>query len=235
MAKERRFVIGDIHGCVKTLRELVTNKIKLQKNDLLFLLGDYIDRGPDSKGVLDFLMELKGEGYNVHPLLGNHEYMMLLSAEDVEEFIYWKKNGSLQTLMSFGIDEKSANEFACMKQVPQKYFDFLKGLEYYESTDDYYFVHAGFAKGIEKPTDDMETLLWSRSEHYNRQVLKGRILIHGHTPVSLVSIKDRVMDGEARIINLDGGCVYPHLQGFGYLVAFNLDTFELTYQKNMDQ
>jgi serine/threonine protein phosphatase 1 len=213
---------------------LVTDKIKLQKEDTLFLLGDYIDRGPDSKGVLDYLLELQRESYMIRPIIGNHEYMLLLSLEDEEEFEHWKKNGSKQTLMSFGIPEGKVEDQDCIHEIPQLYIDYLSGLKYFEETDDFYFVHAGLAKGISTPTEDMQTLLWTRKELYNRSILKSRILVHGHTPVSLVSIQDRIYGGEGKILNLDGGCVYPQLDGFGYLVGMNLDTFELYYQKNIE-
>jgi serine/threonine protein phosphatase 1 len=234
MDNGKRYVIGDIHGCLKTFRCMVTEKLRLTREDTLFLLGDYIDRGTDSKGVLDFIMEMQANGYNVRPIMGNHEYMMLKSLGDEEEFVKWKKNGSLQTLMSFGIPEEQAIEFESVNKVPGEYIGFLSDLNFYEETDDFYFVHAGLGKGVENPTDDLETLFWSRKELYNRALLKGRILIHGHTPVTKVSIMDRVFDGEVKIFNLDGGCVYPQYEGFGNLAAMNLDTFDLYFQKNME-
>src|SRR5688500_13625324 len=73
----RRWVISDIHGCLTTLKTLVEQRISLTKADQLFLLGDYIDRGKHSAGVLDYLMGLVSEGYQIYPLLGNHEQMLL--------------------------------------------------------------------------------------------------------------------------------------------------------------
>jgi len=234
MDNGKRYVVGDIHGCVKTFCNMVTEKLRLTKDDTLFLLGDYIDRGPDSKGVLDFIMELQRESYSVKPIMGNHEYMLLQSLEDEVEFANWKKNGSTQTLMSFGVPEEKTGEHDSIRRIPGLYIDFLANLSYFEETDDFYFVHAGLGKGIENPKDDLDTLFWSRKEHYNRTILKNRILIHGHTPVSKVSIQDRVFDGDGKVLNLDGGCVYPHIEGFGHLVAMNLDTFELFFQKNIE-
>ena len=234
MGKRKRYVIGDIHGCLKSFRALVFEKMNLQKEDTLFLLGDYIDRGPDSKGVIDFIIELQSESYNVKPIMGNHEYMLLKSLDDEEEFLHWKRNGSLQTLVSFGVSEEMAEQSYSVHEIPDSYIDFLCRLKYYEKTEDFYFVHAGLGRGINDPTEDIETLLWSRKEQYSRTLLRNRILVHGHTPVPLISIKDRLMDGEANILNLDGGCVYPHLQGFGYLVGLDMDTFELSYQKNIE-
>ena len=234
MDSGKRYVVGDIHGCVKSFRNMVTEKIRLTKDDTLFLLGDYIDRGPDSKGVLDFIMELQRESYTVKPIMGNHEYMLLQSLDDEVGFTNWKKNGSTQTLMSFGVPEEKTGEFDSIRQIPDVYRDFLSNLSYFEETDDFYFVHAGLGKDIENPKDDLDTLFWSRKEYYNRTILKSRILIHGHTPVSMISIQDRVYDGDGKVLNLDGGCVYPHVEGFGHLVAMNLDSFELFFQKNIE-
>jgi serine/threonine protein phosphatase 1 len=234
MSNGKRYVVGDIHGCVKSFRNLVTEKIRLTKEDTLFLLGDYIDRGPDSKAVLDFIMELQAESYTVKPIMGNHEYMLLQSIDNETEFANWLKNGSTQTLMSFGVPPEKVSDPESIRKVPDLYLDFLSGLSYHEETDDFYFVHAGLGKGIENPKDDLDTLFWSRKEYYNRSILKRRILIHGHTPVSMISIQDRIFDGDGKILNLDGGCVYPHVEGFGHLVGMNLDSFELFFQKNIE-
>ena len=234
MDKGKRYVVGDIHGCLKSFRRMVTEKLKLKKEDTMFLLGDYVDRGPDSKGVLDFIMELKADGYDVRPIMGNHEYMMLLSREDDDKFADWMKNGSAQTLMSFGIPEDKTTERESMKMIPALYYDFISSLSYFEETDDFYFVHAGLGKDVTDPKDDINTLFWSRKEFYNKSLLKNRILIHGHTPVSMASIQDRVFDGDGKILNLDCGCVYPHFEGFGHLAAMDLDTFELFFQKNIE-
>jgi serine/threonine protein phosphatase 1 len=235
MSDGKRYVVGDIHGCAKSFHNLVMEKLRLTKDDTLFLLGDYIDRGPDSKSVLDFIMELQEESYSVKPIMGNHEYMLLKSLDDEAEFVNWKKNGSTQTLLSFGIPEEKLADPASVRLIPELYINFLSGLSFFEETDDYYFVHAGLGRKIENPMDDLETLFWSRKEDYNKTILRGRILIHGHTPVSKVSIQDRIFDGDGKVLNLDGGCVYPHVQGFGHLVGMNLDSFELFFQKNIEQ
>jgi serine/threonine protein phosphatase 1 len=76
----RRFAVGDIHGCSKTLKKMMEDVLLLEHEDMLFLMGDYIDRGPDSKGVLDYILQLLESGYDIRPLLGNHEEMMLIAA-----------------------------------------------------------------------------------------------------------------------------------------------------------
>lgn len=77
MKRNRQYAIGDIHGCLKTFKEVLYQKIQLKKEDQIFLLGDYVNRGPDSLGVLDEIIQLKENGYKIHALKGNHEVMFL--------------------------------------------------------------------------------------------------------------------------------------------------------------
>ncbi len=108
------WVIPDIHGCVKTLRSLIEDMIKPSKHDWLYFLGDYIDRGPDSKGVIDYLMYLQQEDYNIRTLMGNHEDY-LLKAYDEE--LNLKKAIGIQTKkqkekrMAFSWRETNHGEF----------------------------------------------------------------------------------------------------------------------------
>src|SRR3954452_10553358 len=85
----RRFVIPDIHGCSRTFRRLVSEVIRLQAGDELYLLGDMIDRGPDSKGVLDFIFQMRHEGFTVKGVKGNHEEMCLRAEEGLEMMGLW--------------------------------------------------------------------------------------------------------------------------------------------------
>ena len=95
----RRFAISDIHGCRATFEKMLTEVLQLQKEDTLYLLGDYIDRGPDSRGVIDHIWALQKEGYQVHCLRGNHEQMLL---DEVDKDGFWYK-GNRATLDSFQI------------------------------------------------------------------------------------------------------------------------------------
>ena len=120
---ERIFAIGDIHGCSKTFAKLLTNKIQLTKEDNIYCIGDYIDRGDDSKGVIDLILKLRAEDYHIYTLRGNHEQMMLDAVNDKKSLNLWLDNGGKNTLKSFGI--KSLDE------LPQEYFSFLKETEFY--------------------------------------------------------------------------------------------------------
>lgn len=100
---KRLLAIGDTHGCYVQLYTLVTELISLSRNDRLVLLGDYIDRGPDSKQVMEFIMDLKDEGYDVIALKGNHEDMMLHAADSSLDSYNWMLNGGYETLRSFDV------------------------------------------------------------------------------------------------------------------------------------
>ena len=119
----RIFAVSDIHGCFTTFSELLFGRISLQKTDRLFLLGDYIDRGPSSKQVLDLIMNLTAEGYDIVPLMGNHEKMMLDAFRDPDNPYRWFLNGGDTTMKSFGLTDIEA--------IPGKYILFLESLQYY--------------------------------------------------------------------------------------------------------
>ncbi|HLF63763.1 MAG TPA: metallophosphoesterase, partial [Saprospiraceae bacterium] len=95
---QRVFAVGDIHGCHQTFRKLLLDEIRIKKSDRIYCLGDYVDRGPDSKGVVDFILELRRSGYHIHTLRGNHEQLMMTSIESTENFELWELNGGSATL-----------------------------------------------------------------------------------------------------------------------------------------
>ncbi|HZV44192.1 MAG TPA: metallophosphoesterase, partial [Saprospiraceae bacterium] len=130
----RTFAIGDLHGCSRTFRKLILENINLQKEDELYCLGDYVDRGPDSKGVIDFILELKEKGYKVHTLRGNHDQMMMDSDKNPEDFRHWVKNGGDKTLESFGIGSYD--------EMDSKYKTFFYQTQYYFEIGKYILVHA---------------------------------------------------------------------------------------------
>jgi len=233
MAERRRFVIGDIHGCIQTFRYLVEEVLHLGPTDTLFLLGDTIDRGPGSKAVIDYLMELS-VSLTVRPVMGNHEFMMLRSLEDEDFFRRWILNGCAETLISFGVDPSRVNDRGCVSLIPGAYFDFFREWPLYEETDDFLFVHAGLDAFNKDPLGDLQSLLWTRNEDAPQDILKGRKLIHGHTPVALSIIRDRLKDPGTKVLNLDGGCVYNKYPGLGILVALDLDQMKLHSVKNRD-
>lgn len=220
----RTFVIGDIHGCYNTFCELIYNKCKITKEDEIYLLGDYIDRGPYSKEVVDEILTLIRNGYNIKPLLGNHEYMLIGAIDSIEMFELWYLNGCKSTLRSFKINHP--NQFS------QEYLHFYKNLKYYYLLENYVIVHGGLNFNIDNPFEDLESMLWERNKSADLSKTGGRKLVVGHTPKKLNEIKESLRKD---IIHLDGGCVYfGKYAGLGNLVALELNSFELFIQQNID-
>ncbi len=228
----RRFAISDVHGCCKTLKELVSNGIQLQKEDQLFFLGDYIDRGPDSKGVFDYIWELQDAGYQVRCLKGNHEDMLFKAFEGWRKDGVWRMNGGDTTLKSFAVGD--------VKKIPKLYLDFMEQLPLYIELEDYWLVHAGFnflAPG--GMFTDEEAMLWIRRwyKEINWETVGKRTIVHGHTPISQAHIEERIVLVKSLPlplpINIDAGCVYQHT-GLGKLCALNLDEKTVIFQNRID-
>jgi serine/threonine protein phosphatase 1 len=217
---KRLFAIGDIHGCFDSLKELVGNEIQLQKNDKLILLGDYIDRGEKSKEVVDFIIELLDDGYDIVPIMGNHEAMLLDAYENEKNISLWIQNGGNETLNSF--------EISSLKDMVSKYTKFFKGLRYYYPFKDFLFVHAGFNDNVLNPFADFYTMLWKCKESYTNPLLVNKTIIHGHNPVSVSKCEERVLS-KHHVINIDTGCVYKDYEGFGRLTAYECNTQSILF------
>jgi serine/threonine protein phosphatase 1 len=220
----RRFVIGDIHGCAKTFKKLLFNTLEVGKDDDIYILGDMVDRGPNSKKVIDRVIKMQESGYRIYPILGNHELLLLDSANFVQNHIAWFQNGAKATLKSFGINY--AYEFK------PKYLNFFQTLPYFYMLDDFIIVHGGLNFNIEDPFKDKESMVWIRDNLVNLEKTGGRRLVCGHTPTPLDLIQKSLKKGK---IQLDGGCVYyGRHPGLGYLVALELNTMSLFFQRNVD-
>lgn len=221
----RRFAIGDIHGCRKTLQRMVEGILQLDQHDTLFLLGDYIDRGPDSKGVLDYLIQLCESEYDIRPILGNHEAMLLNSAVNKSESHIWYGNGGWATMHQFGADTPD--------QIPLIYRNFLRKMPYILTTNDYVFVHAGLDFRAPNPIKNSSSysMLWSRGFWFDASKLEGRTLLTGHTMTPLFSIRDSLA---SHFICLDNGCFSKGEISYGSLVALDLDKRELLVQENIE-
>lgn len=217
----RRLVITDIHGCNKTFGKLL-KKVGLTQDDQLFLLGDFINRGPRSKQVLDRVLRLIEDGYDIYPLMGNHEENLLhIAAENPEELPYLlKPRNSLNLLNKKGY-------------VHRRFFKFFRSLPYYYQLDDHYLVHAGFNLNIEKPFTDKHAMAWMRNFSIDKK-LNGRKVLVGHTPTKISKINKALADN-SKSVCLDNGCAHTYLGSeYGHLVCYNLDSKELIRQKNVD-
>ena len=223
----RKFVLGDIHGCSRTLRRMVEEVLKLGEGDTLYLLGDYIDRGPDSKGVLDYLMQLYVQAnVSIQPLLGNHERMLLNAvARGEESWQFWYGNGGWATLKQFDVKKPT--------DIPQEYIKFLSMLPTILTTDEYVLVHAGLHFGVADPVNDTPDFfrLWDRDYKVIPEKIGNRSLVVGHTMVDIHTIKNSLATHH---IKLDNGCFDKGHVGFGSLVALDLDSREIIEIRNCE-
>jgi serine/threonine protein phosphatase 1 len=231
---KRRIVIGDVHGCHKTLGKLIETQIKPEKKDHIYLVGDLIDRGPGSREVLDYIIDFNKKGYNFLSVKGNHEDLFVKAYKDEEYLHAWFKNGADETLKSFGLPENNRNEYEAMRLIPEKYIHFLSSLPYYYDLKDYIIVHAGLNITGNDFFRDTHAMLWSREIRGLNHLKEGICIIHGHTPSPIVTIKPNLLKKESRNLNIDAGCVYKDLPGYGMLAALELDSRRLFVQENID-
>lgn len=220
-------MISDIHGCYKTFMKLL-ERLKLKKEDQLFLLGDYIDRGPDSGGVIDLIIDLIAQGYQVYPLRGNHEQNFL---EAIKQYSYLMR-------MSY------ARRLNCMDLLDSKYTiktrykKFIEHLPHYFELDNYYLVHGGFDCS-QKPFSNTKAMLTIRNMTYCSNVFKGKTIVFGHNPHKLDVIENAI-GTNSKLIPLDNGCVYAYnkviddIENMGNLLAINLGKRSLLVQPNID-
>lgn len=224
----RRFVIPDIHACSATLRTLVES-IGLNKNDQLYFIGDYIDRGKDSAGVLDFIIGLKDNGYKVFPIRGNHEQNLLETSIEYEPEMF----------TAFVKMSKSANLLDDSHRVKPLYMNFIESLPFYLELDDFWIVHAGFNTRRNNFLSDTVAMIDCRRFDYSESLLKGKKVVHGHDVTYLKAIESAI-EANSKVIPLDNGCVYnrPHKlydhSQTGQLLCLNLDSMELIKQVNVD-
>ena len=230
----RRIVIGDIHGCNKTLKALLEDEIKPSKDDMIFCVGDLIDRGPGSRDVIDYIVNLRREGYHIFPIRGNHEDMFLKTWEDKSYMRGWYANGAEETLRSFHIPDYMIYNYECLRLIPDNYISFLESLPYFYDLDDYFIVHAGLNFQAENILADTESMLWIRVMDYKADKIGNKTLVHGHTPIPLSIIKSYINRLDHKILNIDAGCVYKEVPGYGILIAIDLDTRALYIKENID-
>ena len=215
---KRLFAISDIHGCYNTFYDLIVNKIKLKKSDKLILLGDYIDRGDQSREVLDFVLDLIKNKFNVTPLAGNHEFMLLSSYKNPDMLPLWLMNSGTSTLNSFGIKD--------IRELDIRYLHFIDNLEYYKVINNYIFVHAGFNDYAINPFLDKQSMIWECRPSYENPLLQGKTIIHGHRPIT-ISYVNKLISEKSKVIPVDTGCIYESDLGYGNLSALEVISMTL--------
>jgi serine/threonine protein phosphatase 1 len=214
MTENRIFIIGDIHGCLDMLKRML-DKIQWEPNkDRLIFLGDYIDRGEDSKGVVGYILELEKMSSHIECLIGNHEAAFLdyLNGKEKKLFLM---NGGYRTLESYDAGREAPDNHL----VPASHMDFYTSLDTYLELEDYYVVHAGFRPGVPLSEQNFEDLIWIRDSFIFSSDDFGKRVIFGHTPFS----EPLVLENK---IGLDTGAVYGNKLTCLELPAFNFHFVE---------
>ena len=198
------FAIGDIHGCYEKLQKLMERLPYDPMHDTLVFLGDYIDRGGQSKEVMTYLCQLKRQAANIVMLIGNHEYLMLEyhRTGDPALLPFLRHLGIDATLDSYGANNpKSLQE---MLFLPEEHRQLFHALLPYWETADYIFVHAGLDPGIPLDQHDLSSLCEARTAFLSEDHDYGKLVIFGHTPFDMPFVTPNR-------IGIDTGAVYGNL------------------------
>jgi len=196
----RLFAVGDIHGCPDELRAML-NAIAPQAGDTVVFIGDYIDRGPNARDVVEQLLDLEQCGAETVFLKGNHEDMMLsfmgLPGHYGDSFLF---NGGIATLDSYGVHERELGH--AIESIPEPHMRFLSRLVTSYLRPPYLFVHAGVLPTRQLYEQDVEDLLWIRQEFIFNIHNLGSTVVFGHTP-----LREVLLDLPYKI-GIDTGLVY---------------------------
>ena len=192
----RIYAIADMHGRADLLARLlrVIDKDAAAYGDhrcILVTLGDYIDRGPNSRKVIETLVQLPLKNFEAKHLQGNHEAMLLDFLNDpLEEGVLWLSNGGWATLVSYGlkvsdlpedVEELPGIRDKLLANMPKEHVSFFKSLRLFYQLGDYYFVHAGVRPGVALDKQKADDLIWIRDEFLFSDKDFGKIVVHGHT------------------------------------------------------
>jgi serine/threonine protein phosphatase 1 len=209
LATPRTLAIGDIHGCLAALETLLA-AIRPRADDTLVLLGDYIDRGPDSRGVIERVLALQRHCRLV-PLLGNHDEMMLKVYDGRSElFVDWLLFGGNATLESY--------HTLRLSDVPAAHVEFLRSCRLYFETNTHFFVHGNYRAELPLDAQPIETLLWeSLKARQPGPHCSGKTAIVGHTSQKTCEILDL---GYLK-------CIDTWCYGDGWLTAFDVGSGEV--------
>ena len=213
------YAIGDIHGRMDLL-ERMHEEIAADAADsgaeriVVVYVGDYVDRGPDSSGVVELLigepLRRRIPGLECVYLIGNHEAFLLNFLEQPENASLWFMNGGDATLRSYGVDpwqsahsDNFADELsrAFARRLPESHLTFFRNLRLSHEEGDYFFVHAGVRPGVALDEQKAEDLIWIREDFIKSNEDFGRVIVHGHTP-------RRNPQSRANRIGIDTGAVY---------------------------
>ncbi len=167
---KRHLAIGDIHGCLRSLVG-VAAAAKISESDLVVTLGDYVDRGPDSRGVIEWLLEWSRRGQLV-PIRGNHDLMMMQARDGGPSESGWLESDGDATLTSYG---------GSLDDVPAEHWEFLEGTRLIHETDTHFYVHANVYAEYALEDQPEYMLLWEKLDRATPHI-SGKIMVCGHTP-----------------------------------------------------
>jgi serine/threonine protein phosphatase 1 len=191
----RVYAIGDIHGQAALLDELIAmierDGMRRPETNVLVFVGDYVDRGGDSKGVVEQLLNLRAD-FVAHFLRGNHDQALLDFLADPGSFPLWKDYGADETLASYGVPSPQSDDQEALRQtrdrlqesLPASHRRFFETLKLSETIGDYFFAHAGVRPGTALDQQEERDLMWIRDEFLNSRAAFGKIIVHGHTPTN---------------------------------------------------
>ncbi len=221
-----QYVIPDIHGCIHTLVSAIETFIDPGQADELYFLGDFINKGPDSKSVLDYVMTLEEKGYHVTAVRGNHEQLLLDALENRNAIPAFLSKGGDTTLQSFGVND--------VHRIPGKYINFIEGLDYFLELESFFIVHAGFNFTVADPLGDFMSMLTIRDYPVKPEMIGMKKIIHGHNATLLDDILEGILGENEHTINLDNGCVYAGKEGVGNLIILDLTDLSFYIQPCLD-
>ncbi|CAA6814410.1 MAG: Serine/threonine protein phosphatase 1 [uncultured Aureispira sp.] len=219
LPKGRQLVIGAVHGCFDTLYALIEEQIQLQQGDQLIFLGDLINRGTDSKKVLDYLMQL-GLEYEVHCIKGNHEHNFLTAYDCGMDFFD-------EFLHEYNSDDLMAGDLPM-------YLNFCAQMPYYIETATHLFSHMGFSASQPRPMTDTRAYFHNQALSISEASIQNKIQIQGHVAMALSKISQAV-EARPSVLNIDAGCYYNTVDGLGYLCALDTKDNLLYVQKNIEK
>ncbi len=227
LSEQRRIIaVGDVHGCISTLKTLI-GRIRPGGDDQFVFLGDLIDRGNYSKEVIDYLLEFRS-ACSCHFIMGNHEWLFLDCIENRDP-VKWFVNGGQETLASYDVRDPA--------DIPAEHLEFIRSFRYFIETPDFFFTHGGLDPEL-SVRDNLryykpEELCWQRV-HMRTTFLESRnykwekTVVCAHTPIAEPVVQEK-------LIAIDTGCVYSENPLLGRLSAVILPEREIVQVENCEE